>query len=105
METARWPGSHDPVNELNKALNEIREDYVRLSLNFIENGIYDDYYVFAQQGASVKDPQDGKTASGSLESIHNNYHDLLGTGGNMSYVETAAFDPIFWIHHWLVKAQ
>ena len=35
-----------------------------------------------------------------LESPHNSIHDIIGgEGGNMSYVEISAFDPIFWLHH------
>lgn len=36
----------------------------------------------------------------SIESIHNDIHSNLGgAGGHMSYVDYAAFDPIFWLHH------
>ena len=48
-----------------------------------------------------------------LESPHNSIHDIIGgDGGNMSYVDISAFDPIFWLHHanmdrffynWLLK--
>ena len=48
----------------------------------------------------------------SAESLHDNMHDWCGGGstspdeanvglmGHMSHVPLAAFDPIFWIHHW-----
>ena len=36
----------------------------------------------------------------SLEGIHNNIHDWVGGNGHMSQVPVAAFDPIFWLHHW-----
>lgn len=36
---------------------------------------------------------------GSLEDIHNTYHDVCGGDGHMSRVPVAAFDPIFWLHH------
>ena len=46
-------------------------------------------------------------AWGSLESIHNNLHLWCGGGGkdqlafgHMFWQEVAAFDPIFWLHHW-----
>ncbi|MCJ1264839.1 hypothetical protein MMC22_004714 [Lobaria immixta] len=36
----------------------------------------------------------------SLESLHDQIHGLVGTnGGHMAYLEYAAFDPIFWLHH------
>lgn len=35
-----------------------------------------------------------------LETPHNSIHDIIGgDGGNMSYIEISAFDPIFWLHH------
>ncbi|KAF7188991.1 Tyrosinase [Pseudocercospora fuligena] len=44
--------------------------------------------------------------SNSLEGIHNTIHTLTGgpgtssvSGGHMTYLPTAAFDPIFWLHH------
>lgn len=37
---------------------------------------------------------------GSLEDIHNEIHDKTGGGGHMSALEVAAFDPVFWLHHW-----
>lgn len=46
--------------------------------------------------------------SGNLEGLHNQYHVYLGGSTNspqevsgwMSVIATAAFDPVFWIHHW-----
>lgn len=44
--------------------------------------------------------------SNSLEGIHNTIHNLAGgpgtstvSGGHMTFLATAAFDPIFWLHH------
>jgi tyrosinase len=45
----------------------------------------------------------------SLEDIHDNLHVLCGgpspsqrraPAGNMSEIPYAAFDPVFWLHHW-----
>ena len=37
---------------------------------------------------------------GSFEDIHNSVHTQTGgTGGDMSDLDTSAFDPIFWLHH------
>jgi tyrosinase len=42
----------------------------------------------------------GSGTSGSLEGIHDNIHGIFGTnGGDMGYLDYAAFDPIFWLHH------
>lgn len=35
-----------------------------------------------------------------LETPHNSLHDIIGgASGNMSNIDVAAFDPIFWLHH------
>ncbi len=37
---------------------------------------------------------------GPIESgVHDNIHGEIGHGGDMSHLETAALDPIFWLHH------
>ena len=38
----------------------------------------------------------------SLESSHDTVHNLVGGGGHMSNAGYAAFDPVFWLHHWCV---
>ena len=50
--------------------------------------------------------QSSKGCSNSLESIHNTIHTTAGgpgtktvVGGHMTYLSTAAFDPVFWLHH------
>ena len=35
----------------------------------------------------------------SLEAVHDTVHTTVGSGGHMSEVPYAAFDPIFWLHH------
>ncbi|KAF2685861.1 Di-copper centre-containing protein [Lentithecium fluviatile CBS 122367] len=36
----------------------------------------------------------------SFESVHDEIHGTAGgNGGHMSYLDVAAFDPIFWLHH------
>jgi tyrosinase len=60
----------------------------------IENRVYGNYATFA---SSSQTPG----PSGSLESIHGAYHFFIGgISGHMSSVPIAAFDPVFWIHHW-----
>jgi tyrosinase len=48
-------------------------------------------------------------AYASLEDIHDNIHGLIGgpapnnqssPPGHMSIIPYAAFDPVFWLHHW-----
>jgi len=38
----------------------------------------------------------------SLESVHDLIHSLTGSNGHMTYLDYAAFDPIFWLHHTMV---
>jgi tyrosinase len=35
-----------------------------------------------------------------LEFIHNNIHNFSGGNGYLGNPSTAAFDPLFWLHHW-----
>ena len=115
------PGPSTESNELlNQVLNALRMDSNRLALAFLLNEAYNEYDVFA----SNETKKEGYTshteagtymevkASGSLESLHNLYHALVGGnakikrggedelvvgggGGHMSQVSTAAFDPVF----------
>lgn len=39
---------------------------------------------------------------GSIEGVHDTVHGVAGGGGHMSAVPYAAFDPLFWLHHWWV---
>jgi hypothetical protein len=66
----------------------------------MEDGAYNKYIDYATAGTVAENPLDGVRPSGSLEDIHGAYHGYIGSGGHMSAVETAAFDPIFWFHHW-----
>ncbi|KAK8060693.1 Tyrosinase [Apiospora saccharicola] len=123
------PGPSTESNKLlNQVLNTLRMDSNRLALAFLLNEAYNEYDVFA----SNETKKEGYTshteagtymevkASGSLESLHNLYHALVGGnakikrggedelivgggGGHMSQVSTAAFDPVFWMHHGQVE--
>ncbi|KAK8085550.1 hypothetical protein PG997_006821 [Apiospora hydei] len=113
---------------LNQVLNTLRMDSNRLALAFLLSEAYNDWDLFASNST----PKEGYTsdteagdymklkASGSLESLHNLYHGLIGGnpkiqrganeeilvgggGGHMSKVSTAAFDPVFWMHHGQVE--
>jgi len=39
---------------------------------------------------------------GSIEGVHDTVHGVAGGGGHMSVIPYAAFDPLFWLHHWWV---
>ena len=62
-----------------------------------------DYLHFSNDDAGSS----STSCSNSLEGIHNTVHTTSGgaatstvkSGGHMYYLATAAFDPIFWLHH------
>jgi hypothetical protein len=88
-------------------------DSNRLTLMMMEDKIYGDYNVLASNQAvgQTPIPKEPTTqveekiwkASGSLEGLHGTYHGLIGgfnpSGGHMSRVPVAAFDPIFVSSH------
>ena len=75
-------------------LNKDRANSVRQIVNMISvNNTYASYRAFATNARTGGGP------SGSLEALHNSYHNMIGDGGHMSDVAVAAFDPIFWMHH------
>jgi len=64
----------------------------------------DDWESFASAKAQENAPPDNWA---SIEGIHNVLHNWVGgatdqkdTNGHMSHVAIAAFDPLFWLHHW-----
>lgn len=100
--TMRYPRSkEDEVGDIavmNETLNKNRMDNTRQMRDMIVDADMN-YESFA---TSSKTPRN----SGDLEALHNIYHVFIGGfvgntfKGWMSYVPTAAFDPVFWIHHW-----
>lgn len=101
QKTVRYPRNvndtkGDPV-AMNMILNREREANNTIILDMIQ-----DYDSFASFSSDSLTPGN----SGSLEDIHGNYHGLIGgirgRMGHMSLVPIAAFDPVFWMHHWLV---
>lgn len=85
---------------MNQALNQQREPNTGYILDMISDPAYRYYSAFATDSAQTG-------ASGSLEDIHGTYHLLIGgtggqnmTSGHMTRVPVAAFDPVFWMHHW-----
>ena len=80
---------------MNHTLNKVRDSGVIQILNMIANDQrYDDYKRFS----TSQKLKDG-SRNGSLEGLHNSYHNNIGGSGHMSQVPVAAFDPVFWMHH------
>jgi tyrosinase len=44
-------------------------------------------------------PHGFQSAGTNIEVIHGNIHNMVGGVGHMTWPETSAFDPIFWLHH------
>jgi len=94
------------LEKLSNALNSGREGRNSLALALLHSQPYAELSTVASDLILVEgditefnNPKDG---SGSLEgSIHGNYHNIIGgRRGHMSHPSVAAFDPVFWFHHW-----
>ena len=95
-------GLSDNVQDLRSVLNSQREPMVELMLRIVQDHKYDKYLDFAS--TSPRKIDNGRlppgAPRGSLEALHNTYHASCGGEGHMARVPVAAFDPIFWQHHW-----
>ncbi|KAG9969757.1 Di-copper centre-containing protein, partial [Aureobasidium melanogenum] len=63
--------------------------------------LYTNYNNFSQFGDSAW-ISSSSTNADSLESIHDAIHSSVGNNGHMTYLDYAAFDPVFWLHHVMV---
>lgn len=61
--------------------------------------IYHDYVTFSNEAWI---PQENPNGYDSIESIHDTIHGLIGSGGHMMYIDYAAFDPVFFLHHAMI---
>ncbi|CAJ0543941.1 Ff.00g040030.m01.CDS01 [Fusarium sp. VM40] len=102
--TIRHGGSDaDATKSMNNRLNSVREDHIRLCLALMEDEVYRNFRTFSTNAvlpkANEKPEANVEEASGSIEDFHGGYHGTIGGNGHMSFISTAAFDPIFWMHH------
>ena len=72
----------------------------------LRDAFYRVIYMSNYEAFSIKKHADD-SAWGPLESIHDDLHGWCRGGGSgqlayghMPWVPVAAFDPIFWLHHW-----
>ncbi len=99
METLRHPSSTTDVNAVSvegHVSETMKGQFFSLqgSVNILLNDPnYKTFNAFSNHAFQTSD------TFASLEDIHNSLHDFVGNGGHMSFLETAAFDPVFWIHH------
>src|SRR4051794_6699718 len=86
--------------QLSYNLNHNVQDRVRMLLAFMNDEPYKRFTAVASDSLVRGDmTKTGGNPSGSLEGIHNTYHNLIGYGGHMNDPRFAAFDPVFWLHH------
>ncbi|CAK3877971.1 Di-copper centre-containing [Lecanosticta acicola] len=103
--TLRYPTSNDADATSDDATCTTAFDSIRQNM---QDQIYqllstcDDYLHFSNDDAGSSDA----ACSNSLEGIHNTIHTTAGgagstgvSGGHMTYLPLASFDPIFWLHH------
>jgi len=103
--TLRYPNSDANTASSVEANATTAFDNIRASM---QDQVYQlfstcsDYLHFSNDDAGSS----STSCSNSLEGIHNTIHTTAGgpgsstvSGGHMTYLATAAFDPIFWLHH------
>ena len=95
--TCRWPQDSpydtSDVRQLNTTLNRARDQGVAQLVKIMTESDYKDWRKWSNHGPTG-------TNRDSVEGFHDQYHgNLGGDNGHMSIVPTAAFDPVFWLHH------
>ncbi|KAI8994151.1 tyrosinase [Trametes punicea] len=90
--TSTGPDAKDNVRSLTKTLQADQSDITSKTYNLLSR-------VHTWPAFSNHTPGDGGSSSNSLEAIHDNIHDSVGGGGQMSDPSVAGFDPIFFLHH------
>lgn len=101
--TSRYPIEDKPVTSMNHELNMAREGNNTLFNTMVQDLAYKYYNDFSTNASNAFGGGEVGSfhPSGSLENIHNSYHWLIGgSEGTMNDPDIAAFDPVFWIHHW-----
>ncbi|KAF5591026.1 tyrosinase precursor (monophenol monooxygenase) [Fusarium subglutinans] len=105
LQTIRHGGSDaDAMERMNVQLNQDREGRIRLCLALMEDEVYRNFRTFSTNAVLSKPGERPiamlEEASGSIEDFHGAYHVTIGNpDGHMGSIATAAFDPIFWMHH------
>ncbi|KAF9221154.1 Di-copper centre-containing protein [Gyrodon lividus] len=94
------PGSDIPA--LQAALKAQAEDLrtkVGLLFSFPDGG--DSSMIYDQFSNTLNESrqEDDNTTIGSLESVHNSIHGVIGGNGHMGNPDYAGFDPFFYFHH------
>ena len=103
--TFRYPaqdGSGNIISQDDSVTAALDQQVQSIQQNvYLIMGSYTDFAAFSN---TTWDTSGQPGAYGSLEDIHDNIHGTVGgstpTGaGDMSILDYAAFDPVFWLHH------
>jgi tyrosinase len=96
--TLRYPSTQDSSAVSRNDLVAQQLDNSRLSIRDRLYTLFTSYSEYANFSNEAWYPNDGNSYD-SLESVHDQIHGLVGSGGHMSYIDVAAMDPIFYLHH------
>jgi tyrosinase len=101
----RWPNSND-------ADGHSQEDQCVNALNGIQQNMQDQVYQMITQCNDYQGLAIGGSCPNSIEAVHNTIHTTVGgsgfsasanqpavSGGHMTFLPLASFDPMFWVHH------
>ncbi|KAK3717187.1 hypothetical protein LTR37_005896 [Vermiconidia calcicola] len=107
----QWPATlRYPTSNANNAVSDTQKaiaafDNIRASMQDQVYQMFSTCDEFVEVGADTAG-QSSVRCSNSLENIHNTIHTTGGgpkqngiSGGHLTYLATAAFDPLFWLHH------
>lgn len=100
-QTKRFPTSwYDNATSQDSLVASIMDNN-RVSFQDRLYNLFTNYDNFTEFGNEAWITSSMKTAD-SLESIHDAIHSITGSNGHMTYLDYAAFDPIFWLHHAMI---
>ncbi|KAJ3249939.1 hypothetical protein HDU77_007253, partial [Chytriomyces hyalinus] len=71
---------------------------LRAQVRLLFDTTLEDWFAFASTKMDNGDPQNPRQFH-SIEGIHNNIHNYVGTGTYMGNPASASYDPIFYFHH------
>jgi tyrosinase len=103
QQTLRYPTTQDATaqsqnnlvaQQLDSSAPSFRSRLYNLFTNY-------QYYIYFSNEAWFNS-SNNPNGYDSIESVHDQIHGLTGSGGHMSYIDYAAFDPVFWLHHTMV---
>lgn len=96
-----WPGTiRDPSTQQANAAS--RNDLVANQMDQIRANLQSRLYHIFTMETDYFDMSSDVSIDDSLEAVHDTVHTTVGSGGHMSEVPYAAFDPIFWLHHAMI---